>query len=49
MTTGMMSYQYVSFRNDLGRGRAFAGVAVCHAVDNAVAVLLPFAVALLGL
>ena len=36
----VMSYQYVSFRDDLGAGRAFAGVTVSHAVCNIVPVLL---------
>lgn len=36
----VMSYQYVSFRERLGTGKAFAGVAVTHAVVNSVAVLV---------
>lgn len=36
----MMSYQYASYRHALGPGRAFAGVALSHGVNNGVAVLL---------
>ena len=36
----MMSYQYVSFRDALGPGRAFSGVAVSHGVNNGIAFLL---------
>lgn len=35
-----MSYQYVSFRDDVGGGQAFAGVAVSHAVYNSVPTLI---------
>lgn len=35
----IMSYQYESFRERLGTSRAFAGVGVCHAVSNGIAVL----------
>lgn len=38
-----MSYQYVSFRGSVGAGRAFAGVAVSHAVYNSVATSLVLA------
>lgn len=36
----LMSYQYVSFRSELGPGKAFAGVAVSHAACNAVPALI---------
>jgi len=45
----VMSYQYVSFRDDVGRGRAFMGVAACHAVNNGVAMLLGAATDLFSL
>ncbi len=45
----VMSYQYVSFRNDIGRSRAFVGVAVCHAVNNALVIVLTSTFDLLGL
>ena len=36
----LMSYQYVSLSSTLGVGRAYLGVAVSHAVNNSLAVLL---------
>ena len=36
----MMSYQCLSFRDALGPGRAFAGVAVSHGANNSTAFLL---------
>lgn len=45
----VMSYQYVSFRDDVGRSRAFMGVAACYAVNNSVAMLLGAATDLFGL
>ena len=36
----IMSYQYVSFRDTLGIGRAFAGVTISHAVSNGITVPL---------
>ena len=36
----IMSYQYVSFREVLGTGKAFAGVAICHAVSNGITTLI---------
>ena len=35
----LMSYQYASFRHVLEPGRAFAGVAVSHGVNNGIAFL----------
>lgn len=35
-----MSYQYVSFRDEIGASRAFAGVAVSHAVYNGFGALI---------
>ena len=35
-----MSYQYVSFRDSLGNGKAFAGVTISHGVNNSIASLL---------
>lgn len=32
----IMSYQYVSFRNSIGSGKAFAGVVLSHSVINTV-------------
>ena len=43
-----MSYQYVSFRDDVGRGRVFAGVAVSHAVCNSVPTLIVAVEGILG-
>lgn len=43
-----MSYQYVSFRDDVGAGRAFAGVAVSHAVYNSVPAMIVVAESILG-
>ena len=36
----IMSYQYVSFRDALGVGKAFTGVAICHAVSNGITALI---------
>ena len=45
----VMSCQYISFRNDVGRWKAFAGVAVCHAVNNGIGVSFGLVSGLLGL
>ena len=36
----IMSYQYVSFREVLGTGKAFAGVTICHAVSNGITTVI---------
>lgn len=43
-----MSYQYVSFRDGVGAGRAFAGVAVSHAVCNSIPTLIVAVESVLG-
>ena len=36
----IMSYQYVSFRDAVGVGKAFAGVTICHAVSNGITAII---------